>query len=196
MIKSINTDNNQIILDILELHVPSKKIDVDLTYSAGGFYKDGRVAQPTLKFDLFPQTDDTVQASSENIPLTDSSVDSVMFDPLFVCGSGPSNNSIIRNRFSCLKNMQDVWAYYDKSLIEIYRVLRPEGICIFKCQDTVSGGKQYFSHVHICNEAQKLGFYAKDLFVLLAKSRLSNWKNQYHARKFHCYYWVFQKLDK
>ena len=49
------------------------------------------------------------------------------------------------------------------------------------------------------NEAIKIGFYPKDLFILLAKSRLvADWqvKNQKNARKFHSYFWVFEKKDK
>ena len=81
---------------------------------------------------------------------------------------------------------------------EFYRILKDKGILIFKCQDKVSSGKQYMSHVFIMNEAVKLGFYPKDLFILLAKSRIvADWqlKNQKNARKFHSYFWVFQKCD-
>jgi hypothetical protein len=42
------------------------------------------VKQPKLKFDLTPQTEDTIQASSSNLPLEDSSVKCSMFDPPFV----------------------------------------------------------------------------------------------------------------
>ena len=52
------------------------------------------------------------------------------------------------------------------------------------------------SHIFIYNEAVKIGFYPKDLFILLAKSRVvANWqaKNQKNARKYHSYFWVFQK---
>ena len=55
------------------------------------------------------------------------------------------------------------------------------------------------SHVFIMNEAVKLGFYPKDLFILLAKNRLvADWqvKNQKNARKFHSYFWVFEKAIK
>ena len=43
------------------------------------------------------------------------------------------------------------------------------------------------------------GFYPKDLFILLAKNRLvADWqvKNQKNARKFHSYFWVFEKSNK
>ena len=84
-------------------------------------------------------------------------------------------------------------------LTEAYRVLKPDGILIFKCQDKVSSGKQYMSHVYIMNEAVRIGFYPKDLFVLLAKSRLvADWQKQKqaHARKWHAYFLVFQKSGR
>ena len=73
-------------------------------------------------------------------------------------------------------------------------------MCIYyKCQDKVSSGKQYMSHVFVMDTAVETGFYPKDLFVLLAKNRLvADWqtKNQKHARKFHSYFCVFQKTDR
>lgn len=81
---------------------------------------------------------------------------------------------------------------------EFYRILKPDGILIFKCQDKVSSSKQYLSHVAIIQEAIQIGYYPIDLFVLLAKSRLTaQWqmKNQKHACKFHSYFLVFKKCN-
>ena len=68
---------------------------------------------------------------------------------------------------------------------------------IMKCQDTVSGGKQYFTHVMVMNMAYHLGFYPKDLVVLTNNVRINSfggkWKKQEHARKYHSYFWVFEK---
>ena len=80
-----------------------------------------------------------------------------------------------------------------------YRILAESGILIFKCQDKVSSGTQYLSHVFIINQAISIGFYPVDIFVLLAKSRLTaKWqlKNQRHARKFHSYFLVLKKSNK
>jgi hypothetical protein len=48
------------------------------------------------------------------------------------------------------------------------------------------------------NMALEIGFYPKDLFILLTKMRLnsfgSRWHTQQHARKYHCYYWIFEKI--
>jgi DNA modification methylase len=92
-------------------------------------------------------------------------------------------------------NMGDLWTFYSESLMEFYRVLRPGGILIFKCQDIVAGGKNYFSHIFIANAAETIGFVLKDLFVLTTNRRLGQWnlKRQVHARKYHCYFMVFKR---
>lgn len=84
---------------------------------------------------------------------------------------------------------------YGNSLKEFYRILKENGIVIFKCQDVVSGSKQYFTHVWIMYKALEIGFYPLDLFILLAKNRILDGREQQHARKFHSYFWVFKKME-
>ncbi|MDX2161918.1 MAG: DNA methyltransferase [bacterium] len=84
---------------------------------------------------------------------------------------------------------------YVKAGIEAYRVLKAKGIMIVKCQDEVSANKQWLTHVEIINEYAKMGFYAKDLFVLMRTNKpgVSRVKAQRHARKNHSYFLVFVK---
>ena len=84
---------------------------------------------------------------------------------------------------------------YFEAINEFYRVLRINGVLVFKCQDTIESGKQYITHVEVMNQAYNAGFYPKDLFILTAKNRIINQKRQFHARKFHSYFWVFIKQD-
>ncbi len=100
-----------------------------------------------------------------------------MFDPPFVIGipngsKDTEGSNIITNRFSSFKTLDDLWDFYHESLHEFKRLLRPNGILIFKCQDTVSSAKQCLSHVEIINYALSIGFYPLDLFILLARNRL------------------------
>lgn len=201
VIKSISYDNDEIIKNILELHVPSHKIDCDCTYSKGNFYKNNDIPLPEYKFDIFPQTKDTLQADSRHLPLKDNSIECLMFDPPFLATTGKSltenaDNNKINKRFGVYPSEKELHQFYIDSLKEAYRVLKDGGIMIFKCQDKISSGIQYICHVYIMNEALKIGFYPKDLFILLAKNRLvAEWqaKNQKNARKYHCYFWVFEK---
>ncbi|MEG0898480.1 MAG: hypothetical protein RSF40_02060 [Oscillospiraceae bacterium] len=180
-----------------------RKIDCDPTYSKGNFYKDKTISEPLYKFDISPQNKSVEYADCRNLPLANESLNCIMFDPPFLATTGKSLNAdtgnIINKRFSVFKNENELHSFYSDSLNEFYRILKPNGILIFKCQDKVSSGKQYMSHCFIWEEACKIGFYPKDLFILLAKNRIvADWqiKNQKNARKYHSYFWVLQKSNK
>jgi len=202
MIKSISYNEQVIIRGILDLHCACP-IELDPTYSKGNFYKDG-VATPRLKFDLFPQRDDVVQANAEHLPLEDESITTMMFDPPFLATRGDSlfktdrSNKMVK-RFGSYPTEVELFQFYKNALTEFYRILKKYGILIVKIQDKVSSGKQYMSHIFMVNEAEKLGFYCKDMFILLSKHRMvPKWQlvNQKNARKFHCYFLVFEKSGK
>lgn len=199
MIKSVSYSQEEIIKDIINLHLNGKDIECDPTYSKGNFYKN--INKPVRRFDLVPQGDWVLQADCRNLPLQSQSTTSIMFDPPFVISKGPSlqqnvkGTNIISSRFSSFESPKKLWDFYEESLREFHRILKDKGVLIFKCQDTVSGGKQYLSHIFIINKAIEIGFYPKDLFILGAKNRLNSGKikKQQHARKFHSYFLVFIK---
>ncbi len=203
IIRSISYDQTEILLSILRLHVPSGVIDCDPTYSKGQFYKDGLIKQPRLRFDLYPSGPGIEKADCRHLPIEDNTLNCMILDPPFLATTGKSLSSrignIINRRFGVYPNEKALHQFYIDSLKEAYRVLWPHGILIFKCMDKVSSGTQYLSHVFICNEAVKIGFYPRDLFVLLAKNRLTaDWqaKSQRTARKHHCFFYVFEKDGK
>jgi len=204
LIKSISYDENEILNNIIKLHCKTN-IELDATFSKGNFYK-GKVKEPIWKFDLYPQVSGVVKADCRDLSnyVKDGCINTLIFDPPFLATKGKSldiNNQShkINKRFGIYPTEKELHQFYIDSLKEFYRILKNNGILIFKCQDKVSSGNQYLSHVFIINEAEKMGFYIKDLFILLAKNRIvANWqlKNQKNARKFHCYYLVLQKSKK
>lgn len=204
MIKSISYDQSEIIKNILALHSPNGNIDLDPTYSKGNFYNNTDINKPKYIFDISPQSNEVLYGDSRNLPLKSDSIDCEIFDPPFLATTGKSLNNddcnnVIAKRFGVYPSEKNLHQFYVDSMKEAYRILRPNGILIFKCQDKVSSGKQYMSHVFIMNEAVKIGFYPKDLFLLLAKNRVvADWqvKNQKNARKFHSYFWVFEKTNR
>jgi hypothetical protein len=195
IISSIGYDQLKILHDIVGLYC-ANKIDCDPTYSIGNFYKSGLVPQPRLKFDLTPQVEGVKQADSRHLPLEKESVESIVFDPPFVSGTASNGKrGIIKERFSYMRKVKDLWVYYNESMNEFYRVLKPNGILVFKCQDSVEDHKNFFSHCEIMNQALNIGFEPVDVFILMAKNRIIQKKlnAQQHARKFHSYFWVFEK---
>lgn len=189
---SLDFDEKKIIQAIMHLYLSGRAFDLDPTYSKGVFWRG--LPEPLHKFDLFPQTPETQQASSDKLPFTDGALSSIMFDPPFVVAPSPAPG-IIRDRFSCFKNVKELWQYYERSLVEFYRILGSGGILAVKCQDMVSASKQHLSHVAIINQAVALGFVVEDLFVLGRRNVLlsPNMGNQQHARKNHSYFLVFKK---
>ena len=202
MIKSISYDEQEIIQGILKLHCKTP-IELDPTYSKGNFYK-GNFDAPKYKFDLYPQIEGVEKANAENLPIDNDSINTIMFDPPFLATKGKSltvdnGSNKINKRFGVYPTEKELHQFYINSLKEFYRILKDDGILIFKCQDKVSGGTQYFSHNFIMNQANDIGFYCKDMFILLAKNRLvADWqlRNQKNARKFHSYFIVLQKNKK
>ena len=194
IIKSISFDETEILNNILSLYLPSREIDLDPTYSKGNVYK-GLNISIKLKFDLNPLSEDVKQSDCRSLPVQDDTVLSIFYDPPFLCSAPPkpSDKGIMRSRFGTYKNIEELWSFYDDSLREFYRIMKNSGVLIVKSQDTVDCRKQYLSHVFLINKATQIGFYCKDLFVYLAKNRITDKRKQQHARKFHSYYLVFLK---
>lgn len=199
VIKSIDYDQNNILKNIIKLHIPKGVIDCDITYSKGNFYKQG-IERPEHIFDKFPQSDE-VKLLGDTIPLENESIDSIVIDLPFVVGGIKKvhdyreGSCIIAKRFEQYHSMKELFNSYEHWIQESYRVLKPNGVLVFKCQDTVSAKKQYLIHVTSIIEMSKCGFYIKDLINLAAKNRIISPKhnNQQHARKYHSYFLVAEK---
>ena len=198
-VKSVYNSNYDVIKNIMSLY-KIDCFDLDCTYSKGNFWKD--LPTPLNKSDIYPINDTVVEASSENLPFADGSMKSIMYDPPFVIAGksykeNKEGSSIIAKRFEGYTNYKELQENYFNSLKELYRVCAKDGVVVMKCQDTVSGGKQHFSHVMIMNMAYQIGFYPRDMFILVNNVRINSfgtkWTKQEHARKYHSYFWVFEK---
>lgn len=187
---TISYHQDALLASIIDLYCPWG-IEADVTYGRGCFY-NCIIPKPSLRFDISPQVAGVIQADCQFLPMASAELRSIIYDPPFVVGPSASPG-IMRDRFGCYKDIAELWQFYKTSLEETHRVLESGGIAIVKCQDTVSGGKNHFSHIAIYNDAIEIGFIAVDLFVLLAKHRISNYEMQQHARKYHSFFWVFKK---
>ena len=196
IIKSVSYNQIEIIRNIMKLY-SIDRFDLDATYSTGMFYDSGVIQQPKIKSDIKPQAEGVNEYDCRSLPLDDCSISSIMFDPPFIA-SIPKNEDtgIISQRFGSYRSVaKDLWSMYRDALIEFYRILKKDGVLVFKCQDSVDAGKQCLSHIEIINSAIITGFYPKDLFVLIAKNRIigKHHRNQQHSRKYHSYFLVFIK---
>lgn len=192
--RTVNRNDQDIITSIIKLHNNGENFEVDPTYSKGVFWEG--LTPPRLKFDINPVVEGVEKASATNLPLEAESVQSIMFDPPFVVRVKSEAKGIIHNRFSSFTSIPSLWEFYREALEEFYRILKPGGIVAFKCQDTIDGGREYWSHYMVMKFAFELGYKVKDLFILYRGDNVlfsPNMKVQQHARKTHCYYIVLEK---
>jgi tRNA G10 N-methylase Trm11 len=202
-------NNADLFPKILNLHVPKGSIVADVTYGKGIFWKN--VPQGTYQFH---PSDIKTGMDCRRLAYEDASIDCVVLDPPYMEGlyrrkkdhlAGEGNYRAFRDTYSNGES-QNGGAKYHKAVLDLYfkagqeafRVLRNEGILIVKCQDEVSANRQELTHVQILNRYEKLGFYCKDLFVIVRNNKpaISRLKRQVHARKNHSYFLVFQKTTK
>lgn len=198
-------DNSEVFPYVLRLHVPRGSKVADVTFGKGVFWKN----IPPDEFKLLP-TDIKMGVDCRRLPYHDGEVDCVVLDPPYMEGLYRSDNSFAGNgshsafrehysngdRPSELGNKwhDAVLEFYVRASIEAQRVLKPKGVLIVKCQDEVSAGIQRLTHIEIILNLMRLGFYAKDIFVIVRRNKpgVTRIIKQLHARKNHSYFLVFQ----
>ena len=221
VIKSIGYNQHEILYNIMQLHNNGKPFDCDPTYSIGNFYGkfnitndngetlEIEIPQPNYKFDVCPQVDGVEKIEPlGHFPLEDNSINSICVDLPFVISCGPSmktpdydengnkvKNNLISRRFAAYYPVAELLKSYKHFLKECYRVLKEDGILVWKTQGTITGSKFLVSPYYSRMIAESLGFDSLDEFILLAKNRLISGKvnKQQHARSFHSYFLVFKK---
>jgi len=206
VVSAYTADNSVVFPRILELHVhPGSKI-ADVTYGSGIFWK---YVDPN-DYVLLP-SDIATGVDCRNLPYKNGELDCVVLDPPYMEGlfrrkvshlAGNGSHAAFRETYSNgtasnegPKYHEAVLDLYFKAGKEAFRVLKKGGVLIVKCQDEVSANTQRLTHVEIINEYEKIGFFTRDLFVVVRNNApvISRLKKQVHARKNHSYFLVFVK---
>jgi hypothetical protein len=217
--------NADVFADLLSLHVPVGTTVADVTFGTGAFWKDiapGSYKVLASDIDWKPENPPpswigTVRTGVDcrELPYQADSLGCVVLDPPYMEGlfrqaedqmAGSGTHASFRYAYSNGKagtpdeadrpKWHDaVTDLYARAAREAYRVLQPNGVFVVKCQDEVSANKQRLTHVEIITGCESLGFYTKDLFVVVRTNRagVSRLKKQEHARKNHSYFLVFVK---
>lgn len=200
--------NSELFPKILALHVPEGSKIADVTYGKGIFWKN----VPKGSYNL-SATDIENGVDCRKLPYGNDSYDCMVLDPPYMEGllrntvshkAGSGTHYAFRKTYSNGDESQSgpkwhaaVVDLYHKAGQEAYRILRPGGVFIVKCQDEVSANRQWLTHVEIINDYEKMGFYIKDLFIVIRSNKpvISRLKKQVHARKNHSYFLIFIKSN-
>ena len=164
-------------------------------FNQGMFYKN-TLNKPEYRFDLEADIKgyDAKQGCATDIPLPDAFINCMILDPPFMHSThGQTKNNPNTKRYTMFDSYKDLENLYREILRESYRVLRNNGVLIFKCQD-YTDSKTTMTHCLVYNLATIRGFYAKDIAILERPNKIYNGNfRQQHLRKSHSYFWVFVK---
>jgi hypothetical protein len=204
--------NADVFPKILKLYVPVGSLIADVTYGKGVFWQN--VPKGLYRVE---GTDIATGIDCRALPYDDKTIDCIVLDPPYMEGfyresvahkAGSGTHATFRDAYSNGDEVNEDTSHegtakwhgaitdmYFRAGLEAHRVLRKGGVLITKCQDEVSAGKQWLTHVEIINEYERLGFYTKDLFIVVRHNKpgVSRLKQQIHARKNHSYFLVFIK---
>jgi hypothetical protein len=199
VVRSLYHSQDEVLRAIMRLHCKDG-FECDITYGNGVFWKN--IRRPRLCFDIDPQFSFVEKADSVSLPLAKESVGSVVCDPPFLTyvRSKTGNGKMVHaGRFSGYWRYDELSDHYRHTLSDVYRVMKRNGIMVFKCQDIIHNHKMHCTHVNVVNWAEQEGFRLVDLFILAATHRMPspNRKGtQKHARIYHCYFLVLAKPTK
>lgn len=200
--------NADLFPQVLALHVPAGAVIADVTFGSGVFWRN----VPQGKYVVWP-SDIAGGVDCRSLPYTNESIDCVVLDPPYMEGffrrresqkAGGGTHAAFRNYYAngdeCAEGTAKwhaaVTDLYFKAGREAHRVLKSNGVLVVKCQDEVSANRQWLTHIEVYNEYATLGFYCKDLYIVVRENRpvVARLKKQVHARKNHSYFMVFVKL--
>ena len=209
VVSAHTASNADVFPQVLALHVPKGSRVADVTYGKGVFWKNVKRDD----YDLHA-SDIADGVDCRSLPYSDASFDAVVLDPPYMEGffrngtsekAGAGSHNAFRRHYSNGDETPGTGKHkWHAAVLDLYvcggreahRVLRDRGVLVVKCQDEVSANRQNLTHVEIISEYANLGFYCKDLFVVVRKNRpgMSRVLKQVHARKNHSYFLVFVKI--
>ena len=194
-IGSVFEDESELLKTVLHLHNDGNRVHLDPMFSKGNIYRG--LAEPMLKYDIRLERPDVTYGDARHLPIESGVINSMLLDPPFCFGvHGKTKSNISAKRFTMFKDIHELTALYYDILSEATRVLRVGGLLLFKCQD-YTDSKTTMTHCYVYQLATSMGFYAKDLAILVNRNRIFNPSlTQRHLRKTHSYYWVFINAQK
>ena len=197
--KSVFENEQDLLKAILDIHIGTKTFDLDPMYFKGNFYKD--IPKPNWYYDI---NKELIGDGGDERPdfgdatnlhwFNDGMMNSIILDPPFLFGvHGKTKDYYSSKTHTIYKDFDELYIAYENILKEAYRLLKRGGHLVFKCQD-YTDSKTTMTHCIVYLLATTMGFYAKDLAILVKPNKITNPNTtQRHLRKIHTYFWVFKK---
>jgi hypothetical protein len=193
--------NADLFPQVLDLYFQPGARIADVTYGKGVFWRE----VPPGRYRLIA-SDLSHGVDARDLPFRDGVLDGVVFDPPYMHAGGQTSHEGHQHFENYYANNQRevvaaaeahdaVLRLYFGAAQEAWRVLKPTGLYLVKCQDEVCANRQRLTHVEILTHLASFGWLCEDLFVLVRTGRpgVSRMLRQLHGRKNHSYLLVMRK---
>ncbi len=157
---------------------------LDPTYGEGGWWTKW-MPRRLIIHDFYTLDD----VDFRNLPEPDGSVNVVAFDPPYVSVGGRKTSTLPRYQARygmdrSGKTPAEVQELMDLGTKEAYRVLKPKGVLLLRCQDYISGGKFWPGTFYSMRTAVDCGFTLVDRLERISSPRPQpSGRTQRHARR-------------
>jgi len=203
-LSTLHGKDNRAIEILMEVHCENVEspLILDCTHNRGVMWK-GCSFSPSVRSDIDPTHPVDVAADFMSLPFRDGVFDVVVFDPPHLPTAAASANSsgMWRERYGITdagegREGDDVTGMFDRSLMEIRRVLRDGGISLVKIADMTHNHRYRWQAFELVRSAESVGLTPCDLMVKMdpAQGNLksSKWKSVRHLRRAHSYWIVLR----
>lgn len=173
VLSAVVGDNRALIAEARRLWIAPNDIVADVTWGRGAFWPRNldEDAQPQFRYDIATREP---SVDCRSLPNSDNSIDVLVFDPPYRPSHGGNQEEYYSHyglSKSGLDSMQDVLDLYQAGIVEAFRVLRPGGRILVKCQDMTYSDRLHLVHLDVIRQMQRAGFEFSDLFVLVNQKR-------------------------
>jgi tRNA G10 N-methylase Trm11 len=166
-------------------YIKQTDLVLDPTYGKGVWWKLWQPDNLIIRSNLTDSNFDF-----RNMEFEDNYFDVITYDPPYVATGGKATNSNIdtmRDGYGineAPKTAGELQTLINDGLTEMYRVIKPSGLVLTKCQDYVTSGKLHAGTYWTMKHGLELGFTVYDRFEHLGKARAQPPRlRQLHARR-------------
>lgn len=159
---------------------------LDPTYGEGVFWKVHGEPENLHASDLDPFKTPTEPDDFRDLPWADEEFDAVVFDPPYkLNGTGDKTHRGVDHRYGVEEFMpaKERMIMCLDGITECYRVLKPEGVLLIKCQNQVNSGRIVWQADIFGEHAKGLGMTKEDQFNMLGMRAQPKGRRQAHARQ-------------
>jgi hypothetical protein len=189
------TDNGKLVADLAALgYIHGGMVTLDPTYGAGTWWKHWRPVRLITRNRAEDGSDFT------RMEFPEATFDLVAYDPPYVARGGRSTAgdelASTNERYGLVDTPKDpklLQALINDGLDEVWRVLKPGGRALVKCQDYITGGRLWMGTLHTVNHAQAVGFAVDDYADLITTPRPQPHARQSRLRANTSRLWVLDK---